>query len=63
MEWLQNNEKFMRCITRENKYEQIEPKKITDSDVLEQQRIALAADPTEFEILTKNLRKVYTLNS
>ena len=51
----------MRFWTSEAKIE--DTQEIIDSDVLAMREKALKADPEEYEILTKNLRKVYMLDS
>lgn len=61
LEWLQNNEAFMRCFTSETQIE--ETQVIEDDDVKEEQRKAIEAQPNDYEILTKRLRKVYMIDS
>lgn len=51
----------MRCCSSEGKIE--ETQEINDSDVLKEQELAKKADPEDYEILTKNLRKVYMIDS
>lgn len=60
-EALQNNESFMRFFTSETKI--LDTNEITEEDVLEEQKKALDAEPDQYEILTKQLRKVYLLDS
>ena len=40
-----------------------ETKPITESDVLEEYEKANSADPADYEIVTKQLRKVYMIDS
>lgn len=61
IESLMKNERFMRCFTSESNVEQSNV--ITESDVLEEFEKANSAAPEDFEILTKQLRKVYTVDS
>ena len=61
IEALMKNENFMRCFTSQSNVEDTKP--ITENDVLEEQQRALRADPEDYEILTKQLRKVYMIDS
>ena len=61
IEALMKNENFMRCFTSQSNIE--DTKKISEDDVLEEQQRALRADPEDYEILTKQLRKVYMIDS
>ena len=60
-ESLQNNESFMRFFSSETQIH--ETKEIKEDDVLMEQKMALEANADEYEILTKNLRKVYMIDS
>ena len=51
----------MRCLTREAKVNDTQD--IVDDDVITEQRKALESKPGSYEILTKNLRKVYLLDN
>ena len=51
----------MRSFTSEDKV--LDTQEVTEQDVLEEQKKALNADPEEYAILTKELRKVYLLDS
>ena len=51
----------MRCFTSQANVEETQP--ITEDDVLEQRNRALRADPEDYEIVTKQLRKVYMIDS
>lgn len=61
IESLMKNENFMRCFTSENNIEASKP--IVESDVLEEHEKANSASPEDYEILTKELRKVYMIDS
>ena len=51
----------MRCFTSESNIEACKP--IVESDVLEEHERANSASPEDYEILTKELRKVYMIDS
>jgi ATP-binding cassette subfamily A (ABC1) protein 3 len=51
----------MRFCSRENSVQ--ETNNITESDVVAEYNKANKADPEEYEILTKHLRKVYMIDS
>lgn len=61
IESLMKNENFMRCFTSESNIEACKP--IVESDVLEEHERANSASPEDYEILTKELRKVYMIDS
>lgn len=46
LEWLQNNERFMRCFTSETQVDETIP--IEDEDVKEEQKKAIDADPKDY---------------
>ena len=52
---------MIRCCSRETNVE--ETFEITDDDVIAERERALGADPEEYELLTKQLRKVYMVNN
>lgn len=57
LEYVQSTESLMRCCSSEAKIDETSP--INDEDVLVEQEKAIHADPEKYEILTKNLRKVF----
>ena len=61
IEHLLNNEKFMRCCSAESDVE--ETHFIREEDVLNEGEKAMKADPSEYEIVTKRLRKVFSVDS
>ena len=61
LEYLMQNENIVRYFSSEQNVK--ETQEITESDVLLQYNKANAANSNDYEILTKNLRKVYKIDS